>query len=87
MPCQTRSEEQLSQSLQILQKVQVEIPIKEFIQFLYIALGAASEVETQLIIAHRLKYIMSIEKELEELTRIRKMLNSLITAIKGKIQQ
>jgi len=60
---------------------------KEFVQFLYIALGSASEVETQLIIAHRLRYIMSIEKELEELTRVRKMLNSLITAIKGKIQK
>lgn len=45
---------------------------KEFIQFLYIALGSASEVETQLIISKRLKYISSIDKELEKLTRIRK---------------
>ena len=60
---------------------------KEFVQFLYIALGSASEVETQLIIAQRLKYVNSIEKEIDELTKIRKMLNSLITSIKRKIQQ
>ncbi len=59
---------------------------KEFVQFLYIALGSASEVETQLIIAKRLNYIHSIENELNELTSIRKMLNSLITSIKRKIQ-
>ena len=58
---------------------------KEFVQFLYIALGSASEVETQLIIAKRLNYIMSIENELKELTKIRKMLNGLITSIKRKI--
>ena len=60
---------------------------REFVQFLYIALGSASEVETQLIIAQRLRYILSIEEELEEITRIRKMLNSLITSIKKKIQK
>ena len=31
--------------------------IKEFIQFLYISLGSASEVETQLIIAKELNFI------------------------------
>ncbi|QFR42541.1 four helix bundle protein [Sulfurimonas xiamenensis] len=30
---------------------------KEFVQFLYIALGSASEVETQLLIAKRLNYL------------------------------
>jgi len=30
---------------------------KEFIQFLYIALGSASELETQMIIAEKLGYI------------------------------
>ena len=58
---------------------------KEFVQFLYIALGSASEVETQLIIAQRLNYIMSIENELNEITKIRKMLNGLISSIKRKI--
>ena len=58
---------------------------KEFVQFLYIALGSASEVETQLIIAKRLNYIMSIENELNEITKIRKMLNGLMSSIKRKI--
>lgn len=58
---------------------------KEFVQFLYIALGSASEVETQLIIAKRLNYIHSAQNELIELTSIRKMLNSLISSIKRKI--
>lgn len=30
--------------------------LKENIQFLYIALGSASEIDTQLIISHKLKY-------------------------------
>ncbi len=30
---------------------------KEFIQFLYIALGSASEIETQILISYNLKYI------------------------------
>ena len=58
---------------------------KEFVQFLYIALGSASEVETQLIIARRLNFVHSIESELQALTSIRKMLNSLIASIKRKI--
>ena len=55
---------------------------KEFVQFLYISLGSASEVETQLIIAKRLNYIESIDNELNEITTIRKMINALITSIK-----
>ena len=58
---------------------------KEFIQFLYVALGSASEVETQLIIAKRLNYLSNIETELKHITIIRKMLNALITSIKRKI--
>jgi len=55
---------------------------KEFIQFLYIALGSASEVETQLFIAQRLNYIQNIDKELNQITSIRKMINALINSIK-----
>ncbi len=57
---------------------------KEFIQFLYIALGSASEVETQLIIANRLRYLNNIKSELEHITKIRKMINGLINSIKRK---
>ena len=58
---------------------------KEFIQFLYMALGSASEVETQLIIAQRLNYISNIQNELNTITKIRKMINALINSIKKKV--
>ena len=57
---------------------------KEFIQFLYISLGSASEVETQLLIAKRLNYINNIDNELKQITKIRKMINGLISSIKRK---
>lgn len=57
---------------------------KEFAQFLYIALGSASELETQLLISQRLGYLTNLEQPLELLTSIRKMLNALITSIKDK---
>lgn len=56
---------------------------KEFLRFLSIALGSRSEVETQLIIASRLKYLgsdMAIEltAQLEEIGRLlRGLVNSL----------
>ena len=55
---------------------------KEFIQFLYVALGSASELETQTIIAEKLGYIKSDETLLSDITIIRKMLNALITSLK-----
>jgi four helix bundle protein len=57
---------------------------KEFIQFLYIALGSISEVETQLMICERLNYLSNIENELDAITQIRKMLNGLIKSIKSQ---
>ncbi len=39
---------------------------KEYKQFLYISLGSCAELDTQLIISHRRKYIT--KEELEELT-------------------
>lgn len=55
---------------------------KEFIQFLYIALGSAAELETQIIIAEKLGYIKNSETLLSEIIIIRKMLNALISALK-----
>ena len=40
---------------------------KEFIQFLYIALGSLSELETQIIIANRLEYLKNLDTLLEDL--------------------
>ena len=54
----------------------------ETIQFLYIAIASASELETQLIIAHKLGYISTIDSLLEKITNIKKMLLSLTKYLK-----
>jgi four helix bundle protein len=57
---------------------------KEFIQFLYIALGSLAELETQAIIADRLKYLNSSEELLEDCQIIKRMLNGLINSLKSR---
>ncbi len=57
---------------------------KEFIQFLYIALGSLSELETQLILAVRLEFIKD-NNVFSEIESIRKMLLGLIRFLKNKI--
>jgi len=59
---------------------------KEFIQFLYVALGSASELETQIIISRNLSYIEDAESE-NHLRNIEslKMLNGLTIHLKRKI--
>ena len=57
---------------------------KEFVQFLYIALGSINELETQLIIAKEIGYLKDIEEIRNKILEIKKMLNSLITSIKRK---
>ena len=56
---------------------------KEYTQFLYISLGSCAELDTQLIIANRRKYIT--KKDLEELSEDinheSRMLQSLINKI------
>jgi four helix bundle protein len=56
---------------------------KEFIQFLYIALGSSAELETQLIIAKELRYLKEKEENdcLEELDQIGKMIRGLIRSL------
>lgn len=60
---------------------------KEFVQFLYIALGSAVELDTQLIISSNLGYVDNDEfKHLQQqLDEIGKMLNGLIAYRKSKI--
>ena len=54
---------------------------KEFKQFLFIALASSAEVETQLIISNKLKYIT--EQKLDELSeRIDKLNRMIMTLIK-----
>ena len=56
---------------------------KEFIHFLYIALGSLSETETQILISKQLDFLQD-ESIMEELIIIRKMLLGLITYLKNK---
>ena len=55
---------------------------KEFIQFLYIALGSAAELETHLVISERLGYLDNSAEFLEKLNDIKKMLVGLISYLK-----
>ncbi len=57
---------------------------KEFMQFLYIAMGSASELETQLIISQKLNYTKNASRIFEKLTSVRKLLNGLIRHYKRK---
>ena len=55
---------------------------KDFIHFLRIADGSAAEVETQMIIAHKLDFTQEPDAVLEELTIVRRMLAALIRSLR-----
>jgi four helix bundle protein len=61
---------------------------KDFIRYLYISLGSASELHTQLIIANNLDYLKT--SEFESLSQnsesISKMISGLIRSVKNKIK-
>ena len=59
---------------------------KEFIQFLHIAMGSSSELETQIFISKNLNYISEEQMNtiLEKLYDIRKMLSGLLKAVSSK---
>jgi four helix bundle protein len=57
---------------------------KEFIQFLHISNGSLSEIETQLEIAIRLKYMKSNPVQ-PQINHIRSMLTGLIKSLKNKL--
>ena len=62
---------------------------KEFIQFLYISLGSASELDTQLEICRAVAFKSiqegTIDAIQQELNIISRMLNGLISSIKKKL--
>lgn len=58
---------------------------KEFIQFLYIALGSLTEVETQLELANILEFTNDIENLIDENSQIRRMLLKLIDNLKNSL--
>lgn len=53
---------------------------KEFVQFLYVALGSVAELETQLLLAERLKFVKKVP--LDGLTEVKKLLLGLIRSKK-----
>lgn len=57
---------------------------KEFIRFLYISLGSASELETQLEISKRLKFIDDSIDLKDKIFFIKRMLIKLIQRLKDK---
>jgi four helix bundle protein len=58
--------------------------VKEFKQFLYISLGSAAEIETQLEIAEGLGYISNGKSLQTNIIEIRKMLMGLISFVTKK---
>ena len=58
---------------------------KETIQFLYVALGSLSEVETQVEIARNLDYINEIGSVLGKILRVRMMLLALLKSVRKTV--
>jgi len=56
---------------------------KEFLQFLYIALGSIAELETQLIIAKELNYLRE-DQIFESLEKLRRKLINLIKYVRSE---
>lgn len=54
---------------------------KEFIQFLYIAMGSLSELETQLYLSYRLQFMDSIDELITLIEKIKQLLFGLIRYI------
>ena len=58
---------------------------KEFIHFLYISLGSAAELETQLLMINKI-YLVNVGNEIESLKSIRMMINKLISSLKRRVK-
>ena len=58
---------------------------KEYIQFIYIALGSLGELDTQMEIAVRLKFMESKKDFNEKLLLIRKQLYGMVKSLKTKL--
>ena len=60
---------------------------KDFMRFLNIAYGSNAELETQLIIAHRLDYIQAalLDRLILQTSEIARMLNGMINALEKKL--
>ena len=58
--------------------------IKEFLQFLHIARGSASELETQLLLAERIGYLSANQNLTSNLIGVKQLINGLIRSLKDK---
>ena len=56
----------------------------EFLRFLYIARGSLAELETQILIARDLNYLVDITIVMNELERVSGLLNGLIRSLKSR---
>ena len=59
---------------------------REFIQFLYIAFGSLSEIETQIIIAKNLNYLQKTDSVNEKIKYLTILLTRLINALNNRIK-
>jgi len=57
---------------------------KEFIQFLHVALGSVSEVETQVIIAQRLGYVDDVNSLEGQIEAVRRLILGLIRYLRRR---
>ena len=58
--------------------------LKEYIQFLYVALGSISEVDTQLELVTRLGFAKVSPEILDKIEHVKKMLLNIIKVLKAK---
>ena len=58
---------------------------REFLQFLHIARGSSSELETQLILAERIGFFSNSQEMFSKLTSVKQLINGLIRSLKGKL--
>lgn len=58
---------------------------REFMHFLHISLGSASELESQVIIAGKLNYLGETDQLLKKVEMVQKMLHGLIRHYRTKV--
>ena len=57
---------------------------KEFIQFLHVALGSVSELETQMIIANRLDYLDDVGEIEQQIEAVRRLILGLMRYLRAR---
>jgi len=55
---------------------------KETIHFLYISLGSLAELETQMIISHKLDYIKEVDEIIAKLNKVKQIILGLVRYLK-----